>query len=236
MIVFYVQNLDETHTILEEDEFVHCIKVLRHKLGDIIELTDGKGNFAKAKINSIAKRSAELEILDLKKIEKKSPQLILAVAPPKSKNRWDFLIEKAVEAGVDRIIPFTSKNSERQKMNFERAEKLMRSAALQSKRIIHPKITELMKFEELLSQYNSETTQSFIAHFSDDHRHILQEHITSKDMLIIVGPEGDFTPEEFMMAKENSFIPVNISENRLRTETAAIVAVSLLRSKSQMKD
>ena len=228
MIVYYIQNLDESTAILEEDEFVHCIKVLRHKVGDIIQVADGKGVFAEAIIRSISKKTADLEILGKEYHKPSDTKLILAVAPPKSKNRWDFLLEKIVETGVDLIIPISTQNSERSRVNSERAKKIIRSAALQSKRAYHPVISETKSFKELIEEYEQKDATKLIAHYNEEHGHMMDLEIPHGSVLIIIGPEGDFSNQEYEMALQSNFVPVNISVYRLRTETAAIVSVNNL--------
>lgn len=236
MIVFYIQNLDESTAILEEEEFVHCIKVLRHQVGDRIEISNGKGIFASAIIQSIAKRSAILEIQNRQSIPGRSKKISLAIAAPKSKNRWDFLLEKVVETGVDRIIPIHSSNSERNRINIDRAEKIIRSAALQSRRAYHPIIQDSISFKELVETTRNKDMDLLLAHYKASHDHILDHSMSHNEVLIVIGPEGDFSPEEYDLAVKNKFKAVNISHNRLRTETAAINSICLLNESQRMDD
>ncbi len=230
MILFYVDNLDERLTLLEEEEFQHCIKVLRHREGDVINITNGNGIFAEAKIIKLSKRNAILEIVSQCKIIPEKSFITLAIAPPKSKSRWEFLLEKCVEVGVNHIQPIYSQHSERVRLNIDRASKIIRSSALQSKRIIHPSIQDSISFKELMDQYRDNDAAKYIAKYSDDHNHLIQEKSLKENKVIIIGPEGDFSEEEYLQSKENGFIAVNISKNRLRTETAALTSVVILKN------
>lgn len=234
MILFYVEKINSDTAILEEDEFHHCIKVLRHKIDDLIHITDGRGYFALSKIESISKRNARLVLIKSWKEESGPGSLILAVAAPKSKARWEFLLEKTVEAGVDLIIPINSMHSERVRLNIERARKIMRSAALQSKRIKHPEISESMDFENLLSGYSKESTGLFMAHYNQDNRHLTEIELEHSRNLILVGPEGDFHSDEILAAEKHGYQMINLTTNRLRTETAAMISTAFLHERMRI--
>lgn len=227
MILFYCNDLSENEAILEADEYHHCCKVLRHKIGDTINVTDGKGRFAKAILTSITKNHASLSLSQIKTSEKPSHKFTLSVAPPKNRTRWEWLIEKTVEIGVTDIIPIVTKRSERQKLNTERTLKILRSAALQSMRPFHPTLHPSQKLDKLL---NSDFTSynNFIASYSDSNPFLSSLTLGQAQSIILIGPEGDFTEEELHAATEQGFTAVNISKNRLRTETAAMVAVAQL--------
>ena len=230
MILFFAELIDQHTAILEEDEFTHCIKVLRKKTGDRIHITNGKAWFASAEINQIKKRSATLSIVEQEEQQPPTYSVNLGIAAPKSKNRWDFLLEKAVEVGVDSVTPIITDNSERSKISADRANKIMRSAALQSKRIVHPVFNDPIKLPDLINQYATGNTNKFIAHYNPVNDWIDRCALDHPNSLILIGPEGDFSTAELDLCNTNGFTTVNISNNRLRTETAAIVACSLLAS------
>ena len=152
MILFFVSDISTLKCTLEEDEFQHCCKVLRNKVDDKVFITDGQGVFAQTRIVKVNKRNADLEVLSKETKTASSFKKVLCVAPPKNRGRWEWLLEKSVEIGVDVIIPMTTGNSERIKLNIERSQKIMRSAALQSKRIIHPSISEITSFDKIISK------------------------------------------------------------------------------------
>lgn len=230
MILFFVRELDENRAFLEEEEYRHCIKVLRKKEMDLIDVTDGQGWFAKARIKHISKSRAELQIIELHQKTAKENTLYLAIAPPKSKSRWEFILEKSVECGVDVILPFQSMHSERVKINMERAHKIIRSAALQSKRIIHPSIESMRSMDALINYAKQNNIEPFIAHYNEDNSCLGKVEFSSKKQMLLIGPEGDFSPLELEKAEQAGFTAVNLSRNRLRTETAAIVAVTIIES------
>lgn len=228
MILFYTHEISDTTAILEQDEYHHCCKVLRHKEGDTINITDGKGTKATAIIEKVSKREALLTITEQQFVEQTESEIILAIAPPKNRSRWEWLIEKSVEIGVTEIIPLVTARSERQKTNQERSQKIMRSAALQSLRPYHPSIGPGMTFKSIMDNDNYTDKTGFLASYSPGNSHLLDYRSKVTKALVMIGPEGDFTSEEIAMAQENGMTTVNISTSRLRTETAAIVAVTLL--------
>lgn len=228
MIIFFVSDISPTNCFLEEDEFQHCIKVLRHKENDVIHITNGQGFFAKARIQKIKKRIAELVVISQEELHDYDSKVFLCVSPPKNRSRWELLLEKSVEIGVNTIVPMTSGNSERVKFNIERSQKIMRSAALQSKRIIHPNIEEITTFDKIISNKKYKEFNKFIAHYGDGNLHLKNINLKASSSIVLIGPEGDFRKEEITKALDQNFKLVNISNNRLRTETAALVAVNFL--------
>ncbi len=228
MIQFYVHTIDSNNALLQADEFHHCIKVLRHQVGDTIPISNGKGLTASAQIDKIKKQEAHLKVLDVTEHAPKDYTLILAVAPPKTRARWEWLVEKSVEIGVTDIMPLITQRSERQKVNLERSRKVLRSAALQSLRPYHPVIHELIHYDKVISQITANHTTNYIASYRLEHKNLYTLNEESPHSSILIGPEGDFTESEIKLALEAGYIPVNISHNRLRTETAAIVACTIM--------
>jgi len=229
MILFYSKNISGKVAILEEDEFLHCCKVLRRKEGDTVELTDGNGSRAAATITRIKKKNAELEILACTSSDPKTTQLTLAVSPLKNKVRWEWLLEKAVELGADTIIPLITHRTERAIVNVTRSNKIIRSAALQCLRTFHPTLGESIKFAEFMKQPLNDTDK-YLAHYNSENKDLNVSTKSSQQGLILVGPEGDFTEDEVALALGNNYHMVNISNNRLRTETAAIIVVQELKN------
>ncbi len=140
MILFYSNQISDNTAVLEAEEFHHCCKVLRHQEGDTIHIADGKGKQAVAQISKIRKREAELIVESITEAKPITTSTTLAVAPPKNRARWEWLIEKTVEIGVDRLIPLITARTERPKINVERSEKILRSAAMQSLRPFHLRV------------------------------------------------------------------------------------------------
>lgn len=227
MIVFYIKNIIGQQANLEDEEYVHCCKVLRNKVGDIIHITDGMGLSGTASIESISKKSASISIQSTINHDLSPYQYTIAIAPPKNRSRWEWFVEKSVEIGATKIIPLKTKNSERIKINIERSQKIIRSAAIQSLRYHHPIITETMTLDQLL-EYGQSYDGRYIAHFNPDNKNLLDLHKSQLSTIITIGPEGDFTEKEIQSSIDNKFLAVNISKNRLRTETAGIVAITQL--------
>ncbi len=228
MILFYAKNLSGSQALLEEDEYQHCIKVLRHKSGDTIELTDGAGTRAQGTITDIKKREALISLGQKTHTEASAGQIHLYVAPPKNRTRWEWLLEKSVELGVDTITALSTARTERSRINEDRTHKIIRSAAMQSLRPYHPRY----KGQITLPKLTSEATQSdkYIAHYAPAHPQLYDLRPSHQQVQILVGPEGDFSPEELQLCQNVGYLPVNISDYRLRTETAAITTITILKT------
>lgn len=225
MILFYTNQLNSSRAVLDEEEFRHCCKVLRHREGDIINVTDGSGSLAEARIVKCGKKHADLEIISIKATIQNSKKITIGIAPPKNRARWEWFLEKSVEIGVDRIIPLVCQNSERKKINLERNKKILRSAALQSLCTFHPSLSATLNLKSFVSSLDKDDTDLYVAHFRPDNPDLKSLSFKTDHQLILIGPEGDFSPSEMEYLLANGFKSVNISENRLRTETAGLVAL-----------
>lgn len=227
MHVFYAPDIELTHQ-LPEEESMHCVRVLRLKEGDKISITDGKGSFYTAVISAAHQKRCLVEILE------KHPQpalwtgyLHLAIAPTKNMDRNEWFAEKATEIGFDELTFLNCRFSERKVIKNERIEKILVSAIKQSLKARLPKLNEMTPFETFIRQPFE--GQKFIAHCHDGEKQELKKCIDpTGNALILIGPEGDFCEEEVAKAIEQGFIPVSISNSRLRTETAALVACHTL--------
>ena len=234
MHIFYQPDLTQNEIFLEEEESKHCVRVLRMKIGDEVELIDGKGTSAIAKIINDHPKKCSLQ-LQTKNFKSKTLnyKLHIAIAPTKNFERIEWFIEKAVEVGIDEISFIECKNSERVKVNMQRCEKVAISAMKQSKQFWLPKINDVRKSDEMMKELSDEELK-LIAFCETDtkqtlHQHINQSTVTSSEVekhqiTILIGPEGDFTKEEVELALKNNFKTVSFGENRLRTETAALYA------------
>jgi len=230
MSLFYVPTLSSGY-VLPEEESQHAVKVLRLQVGEEITLIDGAGGFYKAKITNPHPKHCSFEITEtILEYGKRDYRLHIAIAPTKNIERLEWFIEKATEIGIDEITPIICRFSERKVIKAERLEKIVVSAAKQSLKAYLPILNPLCSFDELLKNHHA--SQKFIAHCYDDDKRLLQNEIqTSKDVLILIGPEGDFSKEEVQKSLSAGFIPVSLGNSRLRTETAGVVAchtVSLL--------
>ena len=226
MYLFYCPNIETSQT-LSEEESAHCVRVLRYSVGDEILITDGRGTTYTARITNPHPKHCDFEILSS---EKQQPHhafhLHIAVAPTKNIERLEWAIEKCVEIGVDEITPLLCRFSERKQLRTDRLEKIILSAAKQSLTPYLPVLHELTPYEEFIRNQKSEIkNQKFIAHCYKEDKRVLKEEIErGRDVLVLIGPEGDFSEQEVADALAAGFIPVSLGNSRLRTETAAVVA------------
>lgn len=215
---FYIPNLTlEGEHRISEEEFRHT-KVLRIQSGDEVNAVDGRGKLYSA-IISMYKRNASITIKDIEAEEDKPKDgIILAVAPTKNIARFEWILEKATELGVIKIIPLLCEHSERDQLKPERLEKIIVSAMKQCKRLWIPELAPLTDFQSML---NHPSPNKFIAHCADQTRHSANELMKSTN-LVLIGPEGDFSDNEIELAINSGFKSLSLGANRLRTETAAI--------------
>ncbi len=235
MIQFYAPDIEQTLT-LPESESAHCSRVLRMNVGDEAYVTDGKGKRFRCVIMDPNPKHTAVEILDFEEVPNHwQCQITLAVAPTKHSDRMEWMLEKAVEIGVDRVVLLRCQRSERKAIKVERLEKVMVSAMKQSLKGVMPKIEEVTSFPTFLKSLG-EDSQKFMGYCSKDYprKDFSKEYHPGKDVAILIGPEGDFTPEEVDMAVASGFIPVTFGHSRLRTETAALYAVTAVQVLNQL--
>jgi 16S rRNA (uracil1498-N3)-methyltransferase len=223
MTLFYVPNL-VSGNVLPEEESLHAVKVLRLSEGEKIIVVDGKGTYHIAKITTPHHKHCGFEIIETRHdYSKRNYKLHIAIAPTKNIERLEWFIEKATEIGIDEITPIVCRFSERKVVKEERLEKIIISASKQSVKAFFPKLNPACTFDDFLVKYDA--SQKFIAHCYNLEKKLLKNLTTkSSDVLILIGPEGDFSPEEVEKAISMNFIPVSLGESRLRTETAGVVA------------
>lgn len=211
--------------MLPKEEAMHCFRVLRRNPGDKIDVVDGVGGLFHC---LIVDKSGNLELLErFENWGKPSRRIHLAVAPTKNSDRMEWLVEKAVEVGVSEITFVLCQNSERRKLRTDRMEKIAISAMKQSLKAYLPKINALTNLDSFLVNQKSGTR--IMAHLSKDSLDTRNLSI-SDDVVLLVGPEGDFTPEEVGIVVSSGFKVVHLGKNRLRTETAALAGVVILNS------
>jgi len=223
MTLFYVPNLATEH-VLPEEESLHAVKVLRLKVGDELVVVDGVGGYHIAKITLPHPKRCAFELIESQfEFGKRDYKLHIAIAPTKNMDRLEWFVEKATEIGIDEITPIICRFSERKMVKAERLEKIIVSAAKQSVKAYFPKLNPQCTFDELIK--NHQATQKFIAHcYNSEKRQLKTEIIPTKDILVLIGPEGDFSKEEVDKAIKSGYLPVSLGESRLRTETAGVVA------------
>ena len=227
MHVFYTPDI-ATSCEMPEEEAGHCLRVLRLTVGDEVMLTDGKGSFYKAVISAATNKRCQLKVIEELPQEKGwTGWLHLAMAPTKNMDRTEWFAEKATEIGFDELTFLNSRYSERKVIKTERIEKILVSAVKQSLKASKPVLNEMMDFNKFISQEFQ--GQKFICHCNEGEKKLLKDVVVpGEDAVILIGPEGDFSPEEVAKAMACGFIPVSLGKSRLRTETAALVAVHTL--------
>ncbi len=225
MQIFYAPNIDSQQYTLPEDESKHCIRVLRLKLGDRILLTDGKGSMHKAQIASDNPKRCLVNIIETQHNFGQRPfYLHIAIAPTKNMERLEWFIEKATEIGIDEITPLLCERSEKKTVNAERLERIAVSAMKQSVKAYLPRINDMVAINQFVLRSSTEETK-LIAHCNRWNLPPMQELVQKgKSILVLIGPEGDFSPNEVELCIANGFHEASLSSSRLRTETAGIVA------------
>ena len=227
MQLFYAPDIVPPYHILTEEESKHCVRVLRMSEGSRLMLTDGHGNMYTAQITNADPKQCEVEVVATETEYGKRPySLVMAVAPTKNPDRYEWFLEKATEVGCDVFIPMECAHSERRSIKHERSEKVITSAVKQSLKAYHPILEPVTNIKDVIKRPFE--GRKLIAHCRDDagERISVKEALTSGgNTLILIGPEGDFSHEEVELALANGFKAITFGESRLRTETAAIAAV-----------
>lgn len=225
MHVFYTPDITADEYILNEEESRHCMKVLRLVISDVVHLIDGRGGLYEAEIIAESKRNVTLRVLKTTRAyQKRNHSLHIAVAPTKNIDRLEWFLEKATEIGIDTITPLICERSERKIVKEDRLNKVITSAVKQSLQAYHPVLNEAVSFKEFISKATAD--YKMIAHCEDGEPRgfISQVSEPGQRYLILIGPEGDFTPNEIQLALQNDFKPLTLGNTRLRTETAALAA------------
>jgi len=210
--------------VLPEEESLHAVKVLRLQSGDELSLLDGKGGVYRAEITLPHPKRCGYKILSQQHISNGRPyRLHVAIAPTKNIERLEWFVEKAVEIGVDEITPLICRYSERKQLKADRLEKIVLSACKQSVQAVFPVLNSLTSFDELVN--NAQAECKTIAHcYAQEKADFRTISAKAADILILIGPEGDFSLEEVQLAKAHGFVAVSLGDSRLRTETAGIMA------------
>jgi len=223
MQLFYLEN-PKNEIILSAEESKHATKVLRKKEGDILNFTDGKGGFYKAKITIADTRKSRLQVVSTEQKEKQhNYHLHIAIAPTKNMDRFEWFLEKATEIGIDEITPIICSRSERKVIKTERGNRILLSAMKQSLKFHLPKLNEAINLKEFLKQ--DFEGNKYIAHCQQGEKIELRAKEKVKKTTVLIGPEGDFSASEIEIALQNQFKSVSLGTSRLRTETAGLVTV-----------
>ena len=228
MHLFYEPNI-LTQPFLNEDDSKHAVKVLRHKVGDLLNLVDGKGNWVTAKIVNTNFANLKLDIQSVVNDYNKPNYFIhIAIAPTKNTDRIEWFLEKSVEMGIDEITFLQTNKSERKELKLNRLEKIAVAAMKQSKKAYLPKINPLIKLKDFLKDDFS-NLQKFVA-FVDSTNTEYLHNLANKSgkYLVLIGPEGDFSKEEIEILKKKDFKFISLGNSILRTETAGIAICNTL--------
>ena len=230
MQLFYAPEITLPRYTLSEEESKHGVRVLRLATGDAIHLTDGRGSLYHGRVVDDHPKRCQVEIERVEEQFEPLPySLTMAVAPTKNIDRFEWFLEKATEVGISRVVPIECDHSERRTIKYDRELRVITSAVKQSLKAYHPQMDELTPLRKLIAEPFE--GQKFIAHCdpNSEERHFLPAIIKkNENILILIGPEGDFSPEEIKFALENGFKPISLGTQRLRTETAAVVATVMV--------
>lgn len=227
MDIFYEKNIEASLT-LGEEESQHCIKVMRHSVGDEIEVIDGMGKLFLCRIASAHPKRTEVVIIETHNNYGEHPYILtMAVAPTKNIDRFEWFVEKAVEIGVDHIVPLLCNHSERKVIKRDRLEKIIISASKQSRKAQLATIDELRPIDDFIKSIDN--AQLLIAHCEKGEKSYLPHIIEKgKEVVILIGPEGDFSPAEIAMVQSRGGKGISLGNSRLRTETAAVMAAAMV--------
>ena len=216
---------NQQQIILTEETSKHCVRVLRMKEGEQLQLTSGTGDLYTVEIIDANKNACVVKQLNYTFTTKNTKQIAIAISPLKNVSRFEWFLEKATELGISTIIPIICKRTERQHFKFERMQNILIAAMLQSQQCYVPQLLEPIAINDFIQQAHQKT--KLIAHCLEAEKKSIKD-FNSDDMLMMIGPEGDFTAEEISLAIQHQFHPVSLGNTRLRTETAGVVAATLL--------
>ncbi len=224
MQLFYDPEINGTEYQLSESESGHIVRVLRMQTGHPLAMVDGRGNWYRCEIADTHPKRCMVNVLEVKTIPRPKTDLHIAVAPTKQTDRIEWLLEKATEIGIRSITPVICTHSERKTVKPERLKRVLVAAMKQSLQAWLPELKPVTAFGDFVNEQNK--GQRFIACCDDSDRISLKRaYRKGEEAIILIGPEGDFSKEEIEQAKRSGFRSVTLGRNRLRTETAALVAV-----------
>lgn len=227
---FYIPSFDQgPYLDLGEENSRHIIQVLRMKKGEPLKLTDGLGHILLAEVWEEHKKHGRVIIKKVDEVKPPSPKTTLAISLVKNASRFEWFLEKATEIGIGCIQPLICTRTEREKFRYDRFQGILISAMLQSQQAWLPVLEEPVNLSDYLNKDHGQA-EKFIAHCVEGNKQDLgTRSFSGEERILLIGPEGDFTPEEIDLAIAQGFLPVSLGETRLRTETAGIVGSVLLR-------
>ena len=224
MQLFYTPDISDKKYTFSREESRHCIKVLRKKISDNIYLVDGKGNLYHTTLIDDNPKSCMVKVKYIvRDFKKRNYRIHIVVSPTKNNVRFEWFLEKVTELGIDEITPIICQNSERKVMKPARLNKILVAAMKQSLKAYLPQLNEAITWKEFIRQKFN--TDRFVAHLREGSKTPLKKWLKpQQDVMILIGPEGDFSDTEVREAMSSGFVPVSLGKSRLRTETAAIAA------------
>lgn len=229
MQLFFQQHISPPTITLEPEESKHLTRVLRKREGDTIHITDGEGNLYECKLTDANPKKSILQVVSSEQVPADDFYIHLAIAPTKSPDRMEWMIEKITEIGFHELTLLSTMNSERSFLKTERLHKKMISACKQSLKYHTPKINQTIDFESFITNSEFDDFEKFIAYVDENHDHHLLDLAKPKgNYVILIGPEGDFDPKEIQEAMVQNFQPISLGKSRLRTETAGLAAIQML--------
>ena len=231
MEFFFSENINKNLITLESMEFRHCIKVMRHNVGDIISVIDGKGSVYKGEIKTINRDSCEILINDIiKDYYKKEYYVHIAISPIKNHDRLEWFVEKSIEIGVDEISFINSSRTLRKKIKIDRLYRTAITALKQTLKAKLPIINQPVDINDFIKSCNNKN--KFICHLENKKRKNLftfkKDILKYSENCILIGPEGDFTLDEIALCENSGFNSVTLGDSRLRTETAGVVSCNIV--------
>ena len=221
MQIFYTPDIHGMEYFFNEDESKHAIRVLRLNTGDPVHLVDGKGNLFEGVIEDPKPKRCKVLVTNvIKEFEKRNYHLHIAISPLKNPDRFEWFLEKSTEIGIDEITPVLCERTEKKNLNIESCNRIIESAMKQSLKAYHPVMHSFIKYEDFIGKTGNSV--KMIASCEGDRKRIGDCYQHGQRVTIMVGPEGDFTPNEMTKAQQAGFIPVTLGSSRLRTETAGV--------------
>ncbi len=230
MNIFYANDIKLPDITLSPEESAHCIRVLRLGTGDKVQVIDGQGGYYNAVITVPDAKHCKLTVTEtINNQAQRNYTVHIAIAPTKNMDRFEWFVEKAVEIGIDIITPLLCHHSERKVLKTERLERLIVSTLKQAIIPSRPLLHELTGFKDFVTAQDQTNTDLFIAHCEEtDRKKLVQACTAGRNTIVMIGPEGDFSPDEIRLALNHHFVPVSLGNNRLRTETAGIASCHTL--------
>lgn len=229
MFLFYAIDIVSDIITLSHDEHMHCTKVLRKKIGDMIYATDGNGHIFHCSITSIQKNSTICKIAKTEYKEAPKHKVAIAITPTKNTSRIEWFAEKAVEIGISAIYFVHTQRTEKKEINMQRIEKILLSAMKQSLNVHLPTAMYYKSLKDFAYDIPNIYDQKFIAHCDVPTESLQSQMDKNQSAILMIGPEGDFTPDEVNLMKGHSFLSVSLGDARLRTETAGLLGLMMMR-------